>query len=70
MTKSTRRFITHVWWAKLISYIIVRLVLEAGADRDKADNMGSTPFLVACRIGKAEIARLLVDAGADRNKAS
>ena len=43
---------------------IVRLLVEAGADKDKAGNYGVTPLQIARNKGRLEIVRLLVDAGA------
>ena len=47
----------------------VRLLLEAGADKDKAtDLFGGSPLWTACKTGHLEIARLLLEAGADKDK--
>ncbi len=49
---------------------VVRLLLEAGADVNKArTDIGESPLLLACKNGHDAVARLLVDAGADVNKA-
>ena len=47
----------------------VRLLLEAGADKDKASQDGGTPLLHAARDGHLEVAQLLLRAGADKDKA-
>jgi hypothetical protein len=48
----------------------VRLLVEAGADKEKSSIKGCTPLLVACERGHIEVARLLVEAGADKEKSS
>ena len=51
---------------------IVRLLIEKGADVDKADTtdegLGETPLDIACWWGHLDIARLLIENGADINK--
>eukprot|EP00439_Symbiodinium_sp_Y106_P023855 s1984_g2.t3 len=49
---------------------IVRLLLEAGADKDLADNDGYTPLISASSRGHVEIARLLLEAGANKDMAT
>ena len=44
--------------------------MEAGADKDKADNRGVTALQAASQLGHAEIARLLVEDGADKDLAA
>ena len=44
---------------------IVRLLLDGGADIDRADAHGATALLAACQEGRVEVARLLVERGAD-----
>jgi len=44
---------------------IVRLLLDAGADIDKEDGDGDSPFLVASYGGHIDLVRLLMEAGAD-----
>ncbi len=48
---------------------IVRLLLEARAKVDQADNDGRTPLLLAALNDHAQVVRLLLDRGADANKA-
>jgi len=48
---------------------VVRLLMDRGADLEKADNTGCTPLLIACGRGHLEVARLLLDRGADTEKA-
>ena len=43
----------------------MRLLIEAGADLDKANNDGWTPLWIASQNGHLEVVRLLVEAGAD-----
>ena len=48
---------------------IVRLLVEANADRDKAASDGATPMVCASLNGNVDIVRLLVEANADKDKA-
>ena len=48
---------------------VVRLLCDAGADKDKADNSGCTALIWASTRGHLEVARLLCEAGADKDKA-
>ena len=48
---------------------VVRLLLEANADKDKANHYGGeTPLVVAAEFGCLEVARLLLEANADKDK--
>jgi ankyrin repeat protein len=47
---------------------VVRLLVEAGADKEKERPGGYTPLFVACKNGHIEVVRLLVEAGADKEK--
>eukprot|EP00439_Symbiodinium_sp_Y106_P036611 s763_g4.t1 len=46
---------------------IARLLLEAGADKDKQDREGHTALMLAAESGHAEIVRLLLEAGAHKD---
>ena len=46
---------------------LVRLLLKAGAAKDKVDNAGATPLWLASAVGHAKVVRLLLEAGADKN---
>ncbi|EOD05501.1 hypothetical protein EMIHUDRAFT_351152 [Emiliania huxleyi CCMP1516] len=45
---------------------IARLLLEAGAAIDQADEQGATPLFAACEDGHLEVAKLLSSYGASR----
>ena len=45
------------------------LVVEKGADMDKATNSGRTPLFIACQVGHLEAVRLLVGKGSSPNLA-
>ena len=49
---------------------VVRLLLQANADKDKAIFDGSTPLYKAAENGHWEVARLLLEASADKDKAT
>ena len=49
---------------------VVRLLLQKGADKDKANNNGTTPLLFASLNGHLEIVLLLLQKGADKDKAN
>ena len=48
---------------------VVRLFLEAGADKDAADTFGWTALDYAARHGHLEVVRLLLESGADKDTA-
>ena len=48
---------------------VARLLCEAGADKDKADQHGATALMQASLLAHVEVARLLCEAGADKDKA-
>ena len=45
---------------------IVRLLLDAGAKADQANDRGVTPLSVAARMGHAEICRMLTEPESER----
>ena len=47
---------------------VVRVLVEKGADINKARNDGATPLHVASQNGHADVVRILVERGADINK--
>ena len=47
---------------------VVRALLDAGADKDLANNDGVTPLMAAAPHGHVTVARALLDAGADKTK--
>ena len=49
---------------------VVRLLCEAGADKDKATQNGSTALIGASENGHLEVARLLCEAGAEKDRAT
>ena len=49
--------------------VVVRLLCEAGADKDTADQDGATALMRAIRRGQLEMVRLLCEVGADKDKA-
>ena len=48
----------------------VQLLLDGGAEVDRANKDGSTPLIIACFNGHVDAARLLLDKGADINRAN
>ncbi len=46
-------------------YDIAKILVEAGADMNKKNNVGTTPLIEAAIRGETECAKLLIDAGAD-----
>ena len=49
---------------------LVRLLLEAGADKDATNGFGGTALCMAAREGHLEVARSLLEAGADKDAAT
>ena len=48
---------------------VVRLLLDAGADRNKANGAGTTALMMASDPGHSEVVCLLLEAGAEKNLA-
>ena len=48
---------------------MVKALIEAGADVNKADNGGWTPLYRAAQNGHEAVVKALIEAGADVNKA-
>ncbi|CAE7254556.1 RIPK4 [Symbiodinium necroappetens] len=48
---------------------VARLLLDAKADKDKANYLGTTPLSIAAHRGHLEVARLLLHAKANMDKA-
>ena len=44
------------------------MLIDVGAELDRADEYGNTPLFIAITSGNNEMAKLLIDAGADVNK--
>ncbi len=49
-------------------WIIIKKLIEEGADPNQTDNQGFTPLMAAAVTGNKEIAQVLIDAGADVNQ--
>ena len=49
---------------------VVRLLLEAGADKDAATQPGATALMFVAKNGHLEVVRLLLEAGADKDAAT
>jgi cytohesin len=49
--------------------MVVRSLIEAGADINKARDIGATPLYVGAQFGHETVVRALIEAGADINKA-
>ena len=49
---------------------VARLLCEAGADKEKADETGATALMTASVKGHLEVVRLLCKVGADKDKAN
>ncbi|CAK9009488.1 unnamed protein product [Durusdinium trenchii] len=55
--------------AELDHLAVVRLLLEAEADKNAASQDGTTALMAAARHSHLEVVRLLLEAGADKNAA-
>jgi hypothetical protein len=61
---------TALWMACGEGHLeITKMLLEEGADKDTADNIGRTPLCAASYYGHTEVATMLVAKGADKDKA-
>merc|ERR1719311_1889246 len=49
--------------------VAARLLLDYGAEVDRADKDGRTPLYIACQQGHVDAARLLLDKGAEVDRA-
>ena len=59
---------TSLHWAAERDHIeVAKLLLESGAEVNKADDIGRTPLQVAAFSGHKEVAELLIEHGADPN---
>ena len=47
---------------------VVKVLLEAGADKDRANGRGHTPLISASKNGHVEVVSVLLSAGADKDK--
>ena len=62
---------TPTYWAALYGLEeVVRALVAAGADLNKADNEGYTPLYIASQEGQLPVVQCLVTAGADINQAA
>ena len=56
--------VSTLWLAARRGYAdVARLLVEGGADMNKADKDGKTPLYVASQWGHRDVARVLVEAG-------
>ena len=61
---------TALEWASVEGHLeVVRLLCEAGADKDKAEQEGATPLFIASQEGHTEAVHRVCEAGADKDKA-
>ena len=49
---------------------VVRLLLEAGANKERKGKTGATALILAAETGRLEVVRLLLQAGADKDAAN
>ena len=49
--------------------VVVRALIEARADVNKADDYGATPLYVAAQFGHEAVVRVLIEAGAENRTA-
>ena len=66
--------VTIAFWAvrsdEPIYLNILKLLIEKGANVNKADSMGNTPLIEACEQGKIESVKILLANGANPNQAN
>ena len=53
----------------MVTRKLLKCLLRAGADKEKANKDGWTPLIVASNKGHTEIVEILIRAGADKEKA-
>ena len=69
--KASREGMTPIGMACLRGHQdVVRMLLENGANKDKADGDSATPLGLASQGGHKQIVRLLLEARADKDKAA
>ena len=66
--------ITVVFWTvrsdKPIDLKILKLLIDKGANINKANSLGNTPLIDACELGKIESVKILLANGANPNQAN
>ena len=61
---------TPLWFAAMKGHHeATKYLLDAGAEKDEADDDGKTPLCIAAAEGHEAVVKCLVDAGADKDKA-
>ena len=61
---------TPLWDACRTGHVnAARLLLDKGAEVDRADKDGATPLYIACQQGHVDVARLLLEKGAEVDRA-
>ena len=70
LARRNRRAASALHFAALNGHTeVAKLLLEAGADKDAANNLGITALHSAAESGHIEVVKLLLAAGADKDKA-
>ena len=66
--------VTIAFWAvrsdEPINLKILKLLIEKGANINKADSLGNTLLMTACKLGKIESVKILLANGANPNQAN